>query len=228
MTEKKGQLLDLGATGNGQGVPSPARGRPGEQAQAVPPKEKAMAILPYIILAGLLVGGFLLFWKIAPAKSRLQLLKSTPHFPLVSGFNLDRQEYIFPQDFEGDLNLLIVPFQQYQQQIVNTWIPFAQEAEATFPGFIYYELPTIYEMPVLSRTFINEGMRAGIPDQTARERTITLYLDKSNFKSALDISNENDIYLFLVDRNGEILWRANGAYTQDKADSLLQFIQSQR
>jgi len=228
MNEKKGQLLDLGTPENGQGDPSLARGRPREQSHDVPLKEKTMAILPTIILAGLLVGGFLWFWKIAPAKSRLQILKSTPHFPLVSGFNLDRQEFIFPQDFEGNLNLLIVPFQQYQQQIVNTWIPFAQEAEATFPGFIYYELPTIYEMPVLSRTFINEGMRAGIPDQTARERTITLYLDKSKFKSALNISNENDIYLFVVDRNGEILWRANGAYTQDKADSLLQFIQSQR
>ncbi len=228
MPEKKGQLLDLGAAGNGQGVPSPAKGRSEEQSREVPQKEKAMAILPYIILAGLLVGGLLLISRIAPAKSRLQILKSTPHFPLVSGFNLDRQEYIFPQDFEGDLNLLIVPFQQYQQQIVNTWIPFAQEAEATFPGFIYYELPTIHEMPVLSRTFINEGMRAGIPDQTARERTITLYLDKSKFKSALDIPDENDIYLFLVDQNGEVLWRANSAYTQEKADSLLQFIQSQR
>ncbi len=187
-----------------------------------------MSMLPYIILAGLLVGGWLLFWKIAPAKSRLQLLQSKPHFPLVSGFNLNRQEFEFPRDFEGELNLIIVPFQQYQQQIVNTWIPFVQETEATFPGFIYYELPTIYEMPVLSRTFINEGMRAGIPDQTARERTITLYLDKSKFKSALEIADENDITLFLVDRNGEILWRANGAYTQEKADSLLQYIQSQR
>jgi len=228
MTENKGQLQDIGAAENGQGVPSPGRGRPGEKSQEVYPKEKAMEILPYIILAGLLVGGSLLFWKIAPAKSRLQILQSKPHFPLVSGFNLNRQEIEFPRDFEGELNLIIVPFQQYQQQIVNTWIPFAQETEATFPGFIYYELPTIYEMPVLSRTFINEGMRAGIPDQTARERTITLYLDKSKFKSALEIADENDITLFLVNRNGEILWRANGAYTQEKADRLLQYIQSQR
>jgi len=121
-----------------------------------------------------------------------------------------------------------VPFQQYQQQIVNTWIPAAQELEASFPGFIYYELPTIYEMPILSRTFINEGMRAGIPDQTARERTITLYLDKAGFKSALDIPNEDDIHLFLVDQNGEILWRNTGSYSQEKVDNLVQVIQDRR
>jgi hypothetical protein len=123
---------------------------------------------------------------------------------------------------------VIVPFQRYQQTLVNTWIPTAQEIEASYPGFIYYELPTIYEMPVISRTFLNEGMRAGIPDQTARERTITLYLNKETFKSALDIPTEDDIYLFLINRNGEILWRTKGAYTTDKANELLQFIQDHR
>jgi hypothetical protein len=183
-----------------------------------------MTFLRIALLFGLLIGGAGLVWQIAPAKSKLLVMRDEAHFPVVSGFNLNRQEFEFPPDFDGEINLVIVPFQQYQQTIVNTWIPFAQEVEATFPGFVYYELPTIYEMPILSRTFINEGMRAGIPDQTARERTITLYLDKANFKSALDIPNEDDIFLFLVDRAGEILWRTNGEYTSEKADDLLQLM----
>ena len=187
-----------------------------------------MLILRLALVAGLVVVGAGLTWKIMPSKSKLLVLRDEPHFPVVSGFNLDRQEFEFPRDFGGDYNLVMVPFQRYHQEIVNTWIPFAQEVEASFPGFIYYELPTIYEMPALSRTFLNEGMRAGIPDQTARERTITLYLNKDTFKSALGIPNENDIYLFVVDRSGEILWSTTGAYTAEKADGLLQFIQEQR
>lgn len=187
-----------------------------------------MLILRLALIAGLLVVGAGLTWKIMPSKSKLLVLRDEPHFPVVSGFNLDRQEFEFPRDFGGDYNLVMVPFQRYHQQIVNTWIPFAQEVEASFPGFIYYELPTIYEMPALSRTFLNEGMRAGIPDQTARERTITLYLNKDTFKSALGIPSEDDIYLFLVNRSGEILWSTTGTYTAEKADGLLQFIQEQR
>jgi hypothetical protein len=187
-----------------------------------------MIILRFAIIAGLMIAGAGLVWRIAPAKSKLLVLDVDENFPVVSGFNLNRQEFEFPRDFGGDLNLVIVPFQQYQQQTVNTWIPFAQEIEASFPGFIYYELPTIYEMPIVSRTFINEGMRAGIPDQTARERTVTLYLDKKTFKSALDIPHEDDIYLFLVDRDGQIIWRATGAFTAQKGDDLLQIVQVQR
>ncbi len=187
-----------------------------------------MLILRLALIAGLLMGGAGLAWKIIPSKSKLLVLRDDPHFPVVSGFNLDRREFQFPRDFGGDYNLVIVPFQRYHQQIVNTWIPFAQDVEASFPEFVYYELPTIYEMPALSRTFLNEGMRAGIPDQMARERTITLYLNKETFKSALGIPNEDDIYLFVVDRAGEIVWRTTGAYTAEKADDLLQFVQAQR
>ncbi len=186
-----------------------------------------MSILRIALLSGILIGGAALAWQIAPAKSRLFVLKSEPHFPLVSGFNLNRQEFEFPRDFGAELNLVIVPFQRYQQEIVNTWVPFVQDVEVGFPNFIYYELPTIYEMPVLNRTFLNEGMRAGIPDETARERTITLYLDKAKFKDALDITSEDDIYLFLVDRTGEILWQTTGEYTPEKAADLLQFLQDQ-
>lgn len=183
-----------------------------------------MFILRLALLSAVLIGTAGLVWKLAPARSKLLVLKDDPHFPVVSGFNLDRQEIVFPRDFGGDYNLVIVPFKQYQQQIVNTWIPFAQYVEASYPGFIYYELPTIYEMPVLSRTFINEGMRVGIPDRTARERTITLYINKETFKSVLDISTEDDVNLFLVDRDGEILWRTTGEYTEEKAQDLVQFI----
>ncbi len=187
-----------------------------------------MSILRIVLIAGVVVGGAGLLWKIAPARSKLLVTRAEPHFPIVSGFNLNRQEFEFPRDFGGDLNLVIVPFQQWHQTLVNTWLPTAQEIEASFPGFIYYELPTIYEMPAISRTFINEGMRAGIPDQTARERTITLYLDKAIFKSALDIRYEDDIYLFLVDRDGNILWQTVGEYTPEKANELIEVIKSQR
>jgi len=186
-----------------------------------------MEILVLLLTIGLVIGGIAAYMKISPSKSRLQVADDET-FPVVSGFNLNRQELVFPRDFEGKLNLVIVPFQQPQQAVVNTWIPFAQELELKVPGFMYYELPTIYEMPSFSRTFINEGMRAGIPDQTARERTITLYLDKEAFKSGLGISSEDEISLFLVDGDGKIYWRSSGGYTEAKAGELQAVLEENR
>jgi hypothetical protein len=68
-------------------------------------------------------------------------------------------------------------------------------------------------------------MRAGIPDQTARERTVTLYIDKERFNAALYIPDEEDIQLFLVDTSGRIIWREKGGFDGEKARLLHEILQ---
>ncbi len=182
-----------------------------------------------LILLGIaLIGASILVWRIAVRRSRLVITSDQVHFPTVSGFNLDRQEFEFPRDFAGELNLLFVPFLQYQQLTVNTWIPFALELEASHPGIVYYELPTIDERPMLARTFINEGMRAGIPDQMARSRTVTLYIDTAKFMQAIGIPGKDQVHILLVDRAGQILWRTTGEFSEQKGQDLGAFIQSRQ
>lgn len=146
-------------------------------------------------------------------------------FPDVIGSNLQRKKLNLPRDFQGELNLVLIAFQQWQQTQVDTWIPFARQLEATHSGVRYYELPTIQRFNALARTFINEGMRAGIPDPVARERTITLYLDKNAFRQALQLPREDDIYVLLLDRQGSVLWRAEGAFAPEKGESLAEVVQ---
>ncbi len=141
-------------------------------------------------------------------------------FPTISGSNLLREKRNLSDDFAGDLNVLLIAFQRWQQSLIDTWIPFARRLERMNSDVRYYELPTIQSMNRVSRMFINEGMRAGIPDPLARERTITLYLDKSAFRQALDLDDEDDIYILLVDRKGKVLWRAEGAFSKEKGDAL--------
>jgi len=149
-------------------------------------------------------------------------------FPAVTGSNLQRRKLDLPQDFQGELNLVLIAFQQWQQTQVDTWIPFARQLEEVHSGLRYYELPTIQRLNVLARTFVNEGMRAGIPDPVSRERTITLYLDKGEFRKALQLPHEDDIYVLILDRQGNVLWRAEGAFTQDKGDSLMAELEAQQ
>lgn len=159
-------------------------------------------------------------------RSRLEVGSDRAQIPTVSGSNLNRQELEFPRDFRGDLNLLFVPFLQPQQSVVNTWVPLADTLEASFPEFAYYELPTIDELPALSRTFINEGMRAGIPNARARERTVTLYVDTASFMRALDIPSKNEVHVLLLDRRGGILWRTTGGFDATKSRELAKAIEA--
>ena len=142
------------------------------------------------------------------------------YLPSVKASNLEKRYFSLPADFEGDRNLLLVAFEREQQKDVDTWLREMKRFEELDPGFYYYELPTIQRPNAFTRWFIATGMRRGIPDRKARERTITLYLEKKPFCDALLITDQKKIYAFLVDREGKVLWRSEGLFDETKGASL--------
>lgn len=145
-------------------------------------------------------------------------------FPEISGKNLEKKQYNIPYDLEGELNMLIVPFQRWHQTLVDQWSHFLNNIENLNHNFRYYEMPTLNLTYKVMRFMIDGGMRAGIPDKDVRERTITVYINKRLFKKHLKIQSEDTIYLFLIRKNGEILWRTEGQFESYKGDELLKFM----
>ncbi len=84
-------------------------------------------------------------------------------------------------------------------------------------------------MPQLSwleQKQIDFWMSAGISEQNARARTITLYTDVDSIQQSLQIEDTSKIRLFLVDRTGNVYWRGRGAYTQKQLQNLSQTLSS--
>jgi hypothetical protein len=145
-------------------------------------------------------------------------------FPTVSGSNLLRKKLTLPRDFQGRLNLLFIPFERWHQAEVDSWGALAEELEKEYAGLVYYELPTLQAGGAFYRVFLNEGMRAGIPNPKTRERTITLYLDKTDFRAALEMPDEEHIYVLLVDRQGKEFFRTRGPYSREAEAALRQIV----
>ena len=141
-------------------------------------------------------------------------------FPTITGSNLLRKKLTLPADFKGDLNLVFVAFLQWQQSEINSWVPMVLDWEKQHPGLVYYELPVIEDRQVLYKWFINEGMRAGIPNPLTRERTIPVYLQKSSFKKSLEMEDEEHIYVLLLDKNHNEISRYRGPYSQEAGREL--------
>ncbi|MBW7933344.1 MAG: hypothetical protein H3C62_06950 [Gemmatimonadaceae bacterium] len=150
----------------------------------------------------------------------LTLSADSIRFPVVTSDNLEGKTFTLPHDFAGERNVVFIAFQREQQKEVDSWVPFVKPLAARTPGVEYYEIPTIYRMIAPMRWMINRGMRSGIDDRGARERTITLYLDKGPFKRALGITSEQSIHVLVVDREGTVLWRTSGAFTEEKGRAL--------
>ncbi|MFN8499697.1 MAG: hypothetical protein U0641_17730 [Anaerolineae bacterium] len=133
-------------------------------------------------------------------------------FPQIEARNLEGREFHLPADFEGDLNIIILAFQRWQQDIIDVWVPHLDALTARRPGVRIYELPTLANRYRMVQRFIDGGMAAGIASKDARERTLTIYTDKKRFLAPLAVTDESTITLLLVDRDGRVLWRGAGEY----------------
>ena len=141
-------------------------------------------------------------------------------FPTLKGKNLEFKEYTIPYELEGELNIVIIPFQRWHQSLVDDWAQNLMILRIKYPKMKFYEIPSLSIGYKMMSFMIDGGMRAGIPSREVRERTITVYLNKSKFKEDLQIPNENTIYIFLLNKNGEILWRSKGDFNQEKGHQL--------
>lgn len=153
---------------------------------------------------------------------------STMRLPKVEGNNLARKKMVFPDDFAGEINLVFIAFLRSHQDLIDEWVPFVQQLAREYPELNYYEFPTLPRRGFLYRTFLNEGMRAGIANEATRARTITLYLDKPAFRKALGIDSEQKVWLYLFAKSGEVLWRTEGKFSGEKGEALQEFLEQLR
>jgi len=120
--------------------------------------------------------------------------------------------------------------------VVRAGAPIAYPTETVpvssiFPNFDQYAGPP-FEFGRMEPSIsdpsaqLQEGMRAGIPDPQTRAQTVTLYIDKTAFRQALEISDEQHITLLLADPDGEIIWRERGPFAPDKGESLARTLQA--
>lgn len=142
-------------------------------------------------------------------------------FPRAEGSNLEGRKFTLPADFEGDYNVVLVAFKRQQQDDVDTWLPYLRDVAARRSDVRVYELPTLHRGYRMMRGFIDGGMARGIPERATREATITLYIDKTPFKQALAIGSEDQISVFLVRRNGHVVWRTSGRFAAEAGAALV-------
>ncbi|MEA2070764.1 MAG: hypothetical protein U9O98_05675 [Asgard group archaeon] len=141
-------------------------------------------------------------------------------FPKISGSNLEGEELQIPSDLHGKYNILALAYRRNQQDHVDQWSSFIGELLLEYSDLDFYEVPTLAKGYSLMSFIIDGGMRAGIPSKNIRKHTITLYTNKRKLNKQLKVKSENNIQLFLIDREGKILWREKGKITDKKKNSL--------
>ncbi|BED90906.1 hypothetical protein PspMM1_33740 [Pseudoalteromonas sp. MM1] len=123
-------------------------------------------------------------------------------FPTISGQSLDEKSVTIPSDFKADKTLLLIGYKQDSQFDIDRWLIGLDMTGVTLPT---YELPTIAGMaPRMFSTFIDSGMRKGIPKELWGG-VITIYKDGETVQKLTGNKNPNNTRVILIDSQGKIL-----------------------
>jgi hypothetical protein len=153
--------------------------------------------------------------------------ESVVRVPSIEGKALTGDKFAAPGDFTRPFNILLIAFLREQQEDIDTWLLRLEELEDSDQDIAVYEFPVLPEMNRVTRWFIYQGMRGGIPSERARARTVTFHLDKEEFRNALKIGTEDSIQVFLADSSGTVIWRETGVWSEAKQSEMMSVIRPQ-
>jgi hypothetical protein len=141
-------------------------------------------------------------------------------FPSITSYSLDKAKVNLPGGLAGQANLLLISFEPEQQKDIDTWMPTAQALQHTNFNFRWYRLPVSAKENFVFRWWENSSMRSDETDPETWPWIVPLYVNRDEFRNALQIPNEREVVALLIDRQGHVLWRASGAFTEAGRASL--------
>lgn len=142
-------------------------------------------------------------------------------FPSVSGYSLDKQKVNLPGGMEGQTDLLLISFETEQQKQVDSWLPAAQALQHSNFQFRYYELPVFGKENFIFRWWDTSSLRSDETDPESLHWIVPLFIDRQKLIKDLDVPNQKQVVALLVNRQGQILWRASGPMSEGKRQSLM-------
>ncbi|MCL5735243.1 MAG: hypothetical protein M1274_06570 [Actinobacteria bacterium] len=134
-------------------------------------------------------------------------------FPNVSARNLEGGKVEVPGDLTGAANLLVLASSREHQHPVETWLPRLSALKEDFPKLETWRLVVLPRGYRFMRGAIEGGLRAGVTDRVARQRTLVSFIDLDDLRRPLGLPDMVDIHLYLLDASGTVRWEGRAGYS---------------
>lgn len=130
--------------------------------------------------------------------------------PKMEGETLDKVERVYPKDFNGKSTMMVVLFDQDQQEQLDGWADAISDLPQDMP---MVEIALIGKVNGMVKYFIKGGMRDLYEDSPARmARMMPYFGDADKVKKRMKITDITKVHAFLLSASGKVLWQAAGDY----------------
>ncbi len=142
--------------------------------------------------------------------------------PQMQAESLDKQQVILPDAFRNKATLLLIGYKQDSQFDIDRWLIGLDMKQVSVD---VYEVPAIQGMfPRMFKTFINNGMRSGIPKELWKG-VITLYQDGEAMQAFTGNNKPNNARVMLLNQKGEVVYFYDRGFSVAALNALISVIE---
>jgi hypothetical protein len=171
----------------------------------------------------LLIFPFLMLFILGCATTYLNKNPVGEMFPDVGGQTLEENEVRLPEFFNGSKVILLLGYKMDSQFDIDRWLI---GLDMTKTAAKVYEIPTIQGLfPRMFQTFIDEGMRSGIPKELWGG-VITIYADGDELQEFTGNENPNNARAILLDEKGKIIYFHDRGFSVQELNKLRELLEN--
>jgi hypothetical protein len=150
--------------------------------------------------------------------------------PVIKGETIENKSLSFPSDLKGKYSLLCFASSQKAENDLQSWLDPVYQKYIAKTGIMddMYDV-NVYFVPVLTGT--NLAFAASMKKkfrESAQEdlKPHVLFCDQDGKEiiEKLNMSRNEVPYFFLLDKDGKIVYRTNGPFTDEKLDAIDELI----
>ncbi|ROR20821.1 hypothetical protein EC845_2690 [Comamonas sp. BIGb0124] len=142
------------------------------------------------------------------------------HLPRVAASDLNKRQLAFPEDLAADRTLVFVTFMRGQNVDVDHWVEGMGLKESS--AVAWMRLRVFDTASNRNRDDIESKLQATYTTPDARASVVPLFTDRDAFARSLGLPTQKHVYAVVINREGHVLARAEGLYSREKADALLE------
>lgn len=136
--------------------------------------------------------------------------------PATHTTTLAGRPFEFPGSLKGN-SILIIGFTQKSAQPMRDWSKgLATVCDKTVPCI---QVPLLESVPRFFRSLVVRSIAKEVPD-SMKESFAPAFEKEEQWKRLVDYSAPDDAYIVVVDRDGNVKWKAHGPVSEEKLREL--------
>ncbi len=139
--------------------------------------------------------------------------------PAFMASTLDRQAVSVPEGLPAERTLALIAFKGTQRAHIEGWIQGLNLKDD--PSITWLRMPVLNDPGnAAGRSDIETRLLRKYPADAERARMMPVFTDRDQFVRSAGLSGTDQVYAVVVNRQGDVLARAEGMFDADKAQSL--------